>query len=108
MLVAKRSDVHLLSQIQFKNGEKIAAYQKERKEWDNSKVFSPVSSSELPTNARVIGSHTIFKRKDCSRLEACLVPWGLRDSAKPELRTDSLCPSLKIFCHVLSIATEQQ
>lgn len=97
---------HLLAQPSLTVEKKAAAFETEQNAWKTKTEFVPIRHCHLPPNANIFGSHAIFKRKDCGRLNARIVPWGHRDAAKHEKQTDFSCQKLETFCLVMSIVAE--
>lgn len=86
--------------------ERTKAYQREKLNWQSQNAYELVARSSVPSGANIIGSHTIYLRKDDGTLKARIVPWGHRDSEKDNIRSDSPCLNLEIFRIVLSLAAE--
>lgn len=82
------------------------AFSRELESWKENDAFIRVPYSSIPRDANIIGSHTIFKRKDDRSVKARIVPWGHRDNEREDLRSDSPCVNLDIFRLVLSFAAE--
>lgn len=86
--------------------ERSGAFARELQSWIDIEAYVPVPIKEAPPGSNVIGSHTVFRRKDDGSVKARIVPWGHRDSERDELRSDSPCVNLDTFRLVLSIAAE--
>lgn len=74
--------------------------------WVREKAFIRVGRSSVPKDANIIGSHTIFSRKDNGRAKARIVPWGHRDIQRHDLRSDSPCVNLEVFRWILSLSAD--
>lgn len=75
---------HLLAQPVLGNENENAAFASKRDAWKNNEALVPIKCSDLPPNENVIGSHTVFERKDWGRVKTQTVPWGHCDSVKNE------------------------
>lgn len=71
-------------------------------------AFVRVSRSSVAIGANIIGSYTLFLRKDDDTPKARIVPLGHRDSDRHNIRSDSPCVNLEIFCLILSLAAENR
>lgn len=98
----------LLVQATITEDEKRFPYQNERNLWTDKRALMLIDYHKLPRNSGVVGSHSMFKRKDCGCIKAGIVPWGHRNLEEQELRIDSPCLNLKIFRLVLLIAAKQK
>lgn len=87
--------------------ERTASFNKELQVWKNRKAFKRIGRNDAPAGANVIGSHTVFRRKDDGSAKARIVPWGHRDPARYDLRCDLPCLNPDIFRLTLSIAAEK-
>ena len=64
--------------------------------------------SEVPGNAQISGSQTIYKYKPAGILKARIVPYGNRDALREELRGDALCMQPEMFRLLISIASQNR
>lgn len=87
--------------------EKVASFNKELKVWKDRGAFKRISKSDAPNDANIIGSHTVYRRKDDGSAKARIVPWGHRDPARHDLRCDLPCLNPDVFRLTLSIAAEK-
>lgn len=103
---ARPGPTNSLNDTKISSEERRRAYASEFNSWVAEDAFIRVERSSVRKDANVIGSHTVFHRKDDGRVKARIVPWGHRDLERDELRSDSPCANLEIFRLVLSIAAE--
>lgn len=102
------ADVTYHSDISLSTDERHQAYSREYNAWVSEKAFIRVDRSSVGEGSNIIGSHTIFSRKDDGTAKARIVPWGHRDADRDSLRNDSPCANLEIFRLVLSVAAEHR
>eukprot|EP00171_Calliarthron_tuberculosum_P004598 IDg4598t1 len=88
--------------------EKREAYNRERMVWDEKGAIEIVDRNSVHTNANVIGSHVVYKRKHTGVVKARIVPWGHRDLEKDGLRSDSPCVSPEVLRLLFSISDERR
>lgn len=88
------------------DGEKRLAYDREYRSWVKEEAFVRVSRDSVEPDANIIGSPTIYKRKNDGRMKARIVPWEYLDDERNHLRSDLTCVNLEIFRIVSSLAAE--
>lgn len=86
--------------------ENRESYRKERLSWEQMRPISVIHRLEMLSNANLIGSLVVYKRKAHGTPKARIVPWGHRDADKSYLRKDAPCMNVEIFRMVFSISTE--
>lgn len=69
-------------------------------------AFTPVDSSSISKDSNIIGSQTVYRRKDHDTMKATIVPWCHRDEDRDKLRSDFPCANLEKFRLVVSVASE--
>lgn len=87
--------------------ERQVAFDKEHSDWHSKAAFKRVNKSEVPQEANIIGSHTIYRRKDDGTAKARIVPWGHRDPERHGIICDLTCLNPETFRILLSIIAEQ-
>lgn len=86
------------------DSEKRESYNRELSAWHEMDAMIEVPRSSLPSEANLIGSHVVYRRKPDGTLKARIVPWGHRDVDKSYLRTDAPCMNVEVFRLVISLA----
>lgn len=86
--------------------ERAKAFKRELDTWVRKAAFERVDKKDVPLDANIIGSHTVYRKKDDGSVKARIVPWVHRDPARFELRCDPPCLNPDIFHLVLSMAAE--
>lgn len=88
--------------------ERKEAFQKEKAVWEFRNAYERVERSQVPKEANILGSHTVYLRKDNGMPKARIVPWGHRDPAKHDLRCDLPFLNPETFRLILSITVEKK
>lgn len=88
--------------------ENKATFDKEQSVWEQRGAYERVEKLQVPEGANIVGSHTIYLRKDNGTVKDRIVPWGHRDQVRHDLRSDLSCLNREIFRLILSIAAEKK
>lgn len=87
--------------------ERDAYFKKELQVWKTRNAFKRIEKVDAPADANIIGSHTIYRRKEDGSAKARIVPWGHRDLARFDLRFDLPCLNPDVFRLTLSVGAEK-
>lgn len=63
-------------EISKTNEDRGEAYDREYTSWFKKDAFDRVERCSVPTDANIIGSHTVYRRKDDGSMKARILPWG--------------------------------
>lgn len=80
---------------------------KERSSWIDKIAFKRVPKRGVPTDANVIVSHIIYKRKANGTPKVRIVPWGHKDLENDNLRGDAPSPNLGCLRLLIYLDLEQ-
>lgn len=92
--------------ISNSNKERTDAHNHEYGLWVVKDPFERVERFSVATDSKIIGSHTVYRRKDDGAMKARIATWGHRDEERNELCSDSPWVNIEIFRLVLSLSTE--
>lgn len=89
--VARNASVLYISKTNEDSGE---AYDREYNSWVKEDAFERVERRLVPADANIIGSHTVYRRKDEGFMKSSIVPCVHRDVERKNLRSYSPCVNL--------------
>lgn len=70
-------------------------------------AYKRVERTQVPYDANILGSHTVYRRKDDGSPKARIVPWRHRDPQRFGLRCDLPCLNPDTFRLIFSISVEK-
>lgn len=86
--------------------ERQTAFDKELMVWKMRQAYERIERKSISPDICILGSHTVYRRKDNESLKERIFPWGHKDPARFDLRCDHPCLNPDTFRILLSITVE--